>query len=75
MKTKLLVVLLCLFVSFGAVFAYGYDSKDQYEKIRQENQLNDMQYQLDMVQLELEQQRIQDQVDRLIDDCNRDYWD
>ena len=76
MISKLLVILLCLFVSFGAVCAYSYDSTDseaQYEAIKQDNQYRDIQYQLDMIQLELEQQRIRDQLDRLLyDDCERD---
>lgn len=75
MISKLLVILLCLFMSFGTVFVYGYDSEAQYRAVERENQQTDIQYQLNEIREQLEQQRIQDQADRLIDDCNRDYWD
>lgn len=74
MILKLLVILLCLFASFSAVCAYGYDSEIEYKAIVEENQCADIQYQLHEIRIELEQQRIQDQVDKLIDDCNQDYW-
>lgn len=64
---RFLVILLCLFVSFGAVYVYGYDSEAQYELIEEENRIEGIQYQLYEIRLELEQQRIRDQVDRLYD--------
>lgn len=59
-------------MSFGAIPVYGYDSENQYEKIRQENQLQDIQYQLYEIREQLERQRIQDQLDRLYDNCGYD---
>ena len=75
MKTKILTILLCLALSFGAVYAYGYDSDSAYRQAERDSQIADIQHQMDMIQVEREQQRVQDQVDKLIDDCNREYWD
>lgn len=77
MISKILVILSCLFISFGVVYAYGYgcdrDSEVQSTTV-QEDQLQDIQYQLDEVREQLEQQQIRDQLDRLYDDCDRDCY-
>jgi hypothetical protein len=76
--TKLLVILICLFMSFGVVCVCGYDSDDsmaQYKAIEEKNRLEDIQYQLYEIRLELEQQRVRDQIDRLYDcDCVYDRY-
>ena len=77
MKTKILVILICLFISFGTVYVYGYETDDPMAAYKQEvrdSQLTDIQYQLDEMQIELEQQRIRGQMDHLYDDCGGDYY-
>ena len=67
MFSKLLVILLSFFVSLGIVYAY--DSETKYKQAERDLRAADVQYQLDIIQLDLEQQRIQNQIDTVDNDC------